>query len=190
MNKRDIEKNNKKDNNVGFFRRLVRNFYPTYIYEKVENIPYKLITENNIRLILIDMDNTLVNNKYIYNKKLKKWIDGIKEKGVNLCIFSNSPIEDRVRRIANELGMEYKFNVSKPRIKGFKKVLEETEINKEQILMIGDQIFTDVWGGNRFGIKTILVTPIGEKEWILTKIKRPLERVVLKHYFKKKGVIK
>lgn len=190
MNKRDIEKNNKKDNNVGFFRRLVRNFYPTYIYEKVEHIPYKLIIENNIRLILIDMDNTLVNNKYIYNKKLKKWVDGIKEQGIKLCIFSNSPIEDRVKRIANELGMEYKFNVSKPRIKGFKRVLEETEINKEHILMIGDQIFTDVWGGNRFGIKTILVTPIGEKEWILTKIKRPLERIVLKHYFKKKGVIK
>ena len=57
-------------------------------------------------------------------------------------------------------------------------------VQKQHAIMIGDQIFTDVWGGNRFGIKTILVTPIEKRESILTKIKRPLEKVLLNNYYK------
>lgn len=189
MNKR-YDKKNKKSKKIGFFRRLIRNFYPTYIYEKVEHIPYKLIKKNDIKLILIDMDNTLVDHNHIYNDELKKWIRDIKEEGVLIYIFSNSPMGKTVKKIAAELGIEYEYNVSKPGIKRFRKLCEELNIDKKNILMIGDQIFTDVWGGNRFGIRTILVTPIGDKEWILTKIKRPLERIVLKHYFKKKEATK
>ena len=51
--------------------------------------------------------------------------------------------------------------------------------------MVGDQIFTDILGGNRFGIKTVLVCPIAEKEIIVTKVKRPLERWILKKYYKR-----
>lgn len=185
MNKR-YENKKEKNKKAGFFKSLMKNFYPTYIYEKVENIPSKLMKDNDIKLILIDMDNTLIDNKHIYNDKLKKWIKNIKDEGVLIYIFSNSPLGNTVKKIAAELDIKYEYNVSKPGIKRFKKICEELNMNKENILMIGDQIFTDVWGGNRFGIKTVLVTPIGEKEWIITKIKRPLERIVLKQYFKKK----
>ena len=46
--------------------------------------------------------------------------------------------------------------------------------------MIGDQIFTDVWGGNRIGVKTVLVTPINKKESVFTKVKRPFEKIILR----------
>ena len=58
-------------------------------------------------------------------------------------------------------------------------ILDKEGISKQNAIMIGDQIFTDVWGGNRFGIKTILVKPIGKKESILTKVKRPFEKLIL-----------
>jgi HAD superfamily phosphatase (TIGR01668 family) len=182
-----MEKQNEEENNVGFFRKLFKDYYPTYIYENVESIPIELLKNNNIELILIDMDNTLVNNKYIYKKKLKEWIDMVKGDRIKVFIFSNSIMGKKVKRIASELGVEYYFNVSKPKLKGYKKIEEETKIPKEKIVMIGDQIFTDVLGGNRFGIKTILVNPICEKEIIVTKVKRPLERFILKSYLAKKG---
>ncbi len=129
-----------------YIKGIINNWYPTYIYDKVEHIPYDLIKDNNIKLILFDMDNTLVDYNHKYTKELKKWVKGIKAQGVKLYIFSNSMMEDVVKKIALELGMQYEYNVSKPRLKGYYKVLRETDIPRENILMIGDQIFTDIWG--------------------------------------------
>ena len=57
---------------------IFKNLYPDYIYKNVEDIPHELIKENNIKLILFDMDNTLVNHKYVYTNELKEWIRYIK----------------------------------------------------------------------------------------------------------------
>ena len=158
---------------------IFKNLYPDYIYKNVEDIPHRLIKENDIKLILFDMDNTLVNHKYVYTNELKEWIRYIKNEGVMLYIFSNSRVSSAVKKIASELGMNYKYKVAKPRLSGYKKIIEETNIKKENIMMIGDQIFTDIWGGNRFGIKTILVSPINKQEGIITKVKRPIEKLFL-----------
>lgn len=158
---------------------IFKNLYPDYIYKNVENIPHELIKENNIKLILFDMDNTLVNYQYTYTSELKEWIKYIKSEGVMLYIFSNSRAGNVVKKIASQLGMNYKYKVAKPRLSGYKKIIEETNIKKENMIMIGDQIFTDIWGGNRFGIKTILVNPITKKEGIITKVKRPFEKLFL-----------
>ncbi len=176
-------------NNVGILRRTIRNLYPTYIYNKVEDIPYSLIEENNIRLIILDMDNTLIDNKHIYTKSLKKWSKEMKKKGITLYILSNSPFGKVVQKVAKDLGMKYLYNANKPFLKGYIKIQELTNMKKENIIMVGDQLFTDVWGGNRFGIKTILVKPIKKQETFLSSVKRPLERVILKHYQKKRGAI-
>lgn len=162
--------------------KFLRRFYPTYIYEKVEDIPYELIEKENIELIMLDMDNTLIDNNKKYNKELKEWIKNMGMRNVKLCILSNSPFGDKVKQIANELNIPYEFNATKPFLKGFKKVIEQNNIPKDSVLMIGDQIFTDVWGGNRVGVKTILVTPINKSESILSKVKRPLEKIILKKY--------
>lgn len=163
-----------------------QNLYPDYIYERVEDIPYSVIRNDDIRLILMDMDNTLIDYKADYTKNLRKWIKEMKSKGVKLYIVSNSFTEKKIRRISKELGLQYYYKAGKPSKKGFKKVLEQfPDIKKEQTLMIGDQIFTDVWGGNRFNIKTLLVKRINKKETILSGCKRPLERLILNHYYKK-----
>lgn len=173
---------NKKIKKNGFFNR----FYPTYIYDKVEEVPYDLINKNNIKLIILDMDNTLIDSNKKYNKKLKEWILKMKQNNVELYILSNSPFGDKVKKIAEKLEINYEFNATKPLLKGFKKVINKYNyISKESILMVGDQIFTDIWGGNRIGVKTLLVMPINKKESILSKIKRPIERIILKKYLNK-----
>lgn len=172
---------------VSKISKFFRNFYPTYTFDKVENIPYDLLKELGIKLILLDMDNTLIDNRGNYSKDLKKWIKYIKSKGIKTYILSNSISETRVKKIAKELGMKYYYKASKPRLKGYHHIINETKIDKENILMIGDQMFTDICGGNRFGIKTVLVKPINKKEIIISRIKRPIEKMILKHYDKKKG---
>jgi len=170
-----IEKNNKKNN---FFKR----FYPTYMYQRVEEIPLELIKKEKIKLIILDMDNTLIDTNKRYKKELKDWIDIMKRNEVSLCILSNSPFKDKVKKISKELGLVFEFNATKPLLKGFKKIINANDVPKDKILMVGDQIFTDVWGGNRIGIKTVLVEPINKKESIFSKIKRPIEKSILQRY--------
>ena len=69
---------------------FLKNFYPKYVYEKVEDIPYDILKRDGIKLILMDMDNTLIDSKGTFSKELKKWIKDIKSKGINLYIVSNS----------------------------------------------------------------------------------------------------
>lgn len=159
--------------------KLIKNLYPTYIYNKVEEIPYFVFDKYNIELVMLDMDNTLIDGYTKYNDELKKWVKGLKKKGIKLYILSNSYSKNTVREIAKKLGMQYYLGAKKPFTKGFSYILEKENVSKQNAIMIGDQIFTDVWGGNRFGIKTILVRPIGKKEPLLTKLKRPLERIIL-----------
>lgn len=160
--------------------KFLKRFYPTYMFDKVEDIPYELIKKEDIKLIMMDMDNTLIDAKKKYKNSLKHWIEEVSNLNVKMCILSNSPFGDKVKKIAKELNVEYEYNAGKPLLKGFKRVIEKSKFPKDNILMIGDQIFTDVWGGNRIGVKTVLVTPINKKESFFTKVKRPLERLILK----------
>ena len=77
----------------------------------------------------------------------------------------------------------------KPRRRAFRKALEELKLSVSDVAVLGDQIFTDVLGGNRMGLYTILVTPISDKEFIWTKLMRQFERLILK-YLQRKNLIR
>ncbi len=185
-----MENVGKKENVVGVKKvkkkSILKNFYPEYTFEKVEDIPYELLNKLGIKLILMDMDNTLIDSKGKFSKELRKWIKNIKAKGIKLYIVSNSISEKTVKAVSKALGVKYFYKASKPSRKGFRKVCDNfPEINKSEILMIGDQLFTDVWGGNRFNIRTILVRRLNKREIFISRIKRPFERLILNHYYKK-----
>ena len=92
--------------------------------------------------------------------------------------------EDRVVRFNQHLKVFAIHKSGKPRTKGFKRALELMNLSKDQVAIVGDQVFTDVYGGNKMGVKTILVQPVSDKDEWMTKIKRGLERKVIKLYEK------
>ena len=104
-----------------------------------------------------------------------------------MYIFSNSLTEKRVKVVADKLGIKYRYNTTKPLKRAYEEFFKTVEVDRENIAMIGDQVFTDVWGGNRVGIKTILVKPITKNEAIHTRLKRPFEKIVMRRYAKKEG---
>ena len=133
-----------------------------------------------IRGIIADMDNTLVpwNDRAVY-PRLASWLARLKEKGFRLCIVSNNSRE-RGGQLALDLDIPAIWYAIKPRRRAFRKALQMMELTPQETAVIGDQIFTDVLGGNRLGLYTILVTPITDKEFIWTRLMRKLERYVLK----------
>lgn len=154
---------------------MFNKYFPNFYFKRVEDIPTNLIHENNIKCIIFDMDNTLVNLKYETTYELKRWLQTIKSEGIKCYILSNSRRDYKVKKVAKMLDLEYILNAKKPNIYGFIELQEKVNLPKENLAIIGDQLFTDILGGNRFGIITILVKPIQFLEVPEGMIKRPAE---------------
>ena len=155
-------------------------FKPTYRVSSVEKIPFVLLERDNIKGLIFDVDNTIATMGKGITEGCYKWIKEAKELGYKICILSNTVNIKKVRNIMTDLDVLGLCFAKKPSTKGFEMALNLLDLKKEEVIMIGDQVFTDVWGANRFGIKSILVNPINKKEGPFTLIKRPIEKIILK----------
>lgn len=163
-------------------------FYPDDIYDAIEKIEIQKLIDKNIQGMILDVDNTLID----YTRELKdnviNWVRAVKEAGIKIYILSNTLKKKKVEDVSRKLDIPYIMFAKKPSKKGFLKCIEKLNVNPENICVIGDQIFTDIWGGNKMGMYTIYTKPINKKDCsITTTVKRPLEKIVLKKYLKKKG---
>lgn len=140
-------------------------------------IDTKKLKALGIKGIITDMDNTLVPwNDRTVHPKLARWFKGLKSEGFKLYMVSNNSRE-RVMLLADELGIPAIWYAAKPMRKAFRRALGAMELAPPQVAVVGDQLFTDVLGGNRLGLYTILVNPISEKEFFWTKFSRFLEKL-------------
>ena len=121
------------------------------------------------------------------SEQTKKWAEAVKKENIKLYILSNSNKKEKVKKVAEKLGIPYEYFGKKPLKSGFLKVQKILKEEPQNIGVIGDQIFTDIIGGNRCKMFTILVEPIKEKEMLITKWKRPIEEKIKKHYRENKG---
>lgn len=160
--------------------------YPDKYIDKVEQITIEFLQKNKIKALILDVDNTLID----YNKNLSQsvidWAKELKEQGIKLYILSNTNQKEKVEKVAKALEIPYRNLAKKPLKAGFLKVQKELKEKPENIGVVGDQIFTDILGGNRCNMFTILVEPIAPKDFWYTAWKRPLENKIKKRYKNKK----
>ncbi|MCK9216703.1 MAG: YqeG family HAD IIIA-type phosphatase [Firmicutes bacterium] len=153
---------------------------PKIYLESVFMINIGILKKYNIKGIIIDIDNTLVpwGAKNI-NNRAYELISKLKNEGFRICILSNNT-KKRVDEFNKDLNLPAVYNAGKPRKSAYKKALSLLQTDIVNTAVIGDQIFTDILGGNRLGLFTILVNPIDTKEFFGTRLVRILERLVLK----------
>ena len=161
------------------------NIYPDAYFRKVEDINIEFLNKNKIKALLLDVDNTLVDHTKKMTESVKKWAKELKGQGVKLYILSNTNDKEKIVRISKELGIQYHNFAMKPLKRGFKKGQKDLNERSENIAIVGDQIFTDVIGGKRSKMYTILVEPISTRELYITAIKRGVENKIIKQYRKK-----
>lgn len=164
-------------------------FYPDIYQKSIYEINYDKLKENGIKCILFDLDNTCV--PYIDKtptKKLSKLFDTLKEQNFKVIIFSNSP-KSRLEKFKKELNVDCCYSAQKPRKTKFLKVLKNYNYDISEVAIIGDQLVTDILGGNRVGITTILVNPMSNIDMPLTKIYRFIEKKEI-NKMTKKGIFK
>lgn len=156
--------------------------YPKAHFNNVREIDIEFLRQNNIRALILDVDNTLID----YDKNLEdgtiEWAQELKENGIKLYILSNSNKKEKVETVAKKLNIKYEYFAKKPLKRGFQKVQKELNEKAENIGVVGDQIFTDVVGGNRCKMFSILVEPIDEKDIWITMLKRPIEKAIKNKY--------
>lgn len=162
--------------------------YPKLYLNNVKEITIELLKKNNIKGLILDIDNTLIDFDKNMLVGAKEWCEDLKSHGIKMCILSNTNKVHKVKKIADILELKYLYFAHKPNKKGFKKSKEILGLNEENIAVVGDQIFTDVLGGNRSKMFTILTKPIDTRDIWLTRLKRPFEKVVIKRYIKKEGI--
>lgn len=165
---------------------MIELFKPDMYVKDIYSIDYKKLKNFGIKCILFDLDNTLVpcSNKKP-SRKLKDFIEKLKDVGFKVIIFSNSN-KKRLTPFKNILEVDCSYSSKKPFQKKYKKVLKEYKYNQSEVAMIGDQIVTDIYGGNRMGIFTILVKPINKKEFVFTKFNRFFENKIIRKLEKRK----
>lgn len=171
---------------------MILKLIPDYYYTTINDIPYTQLYENGIRLILTDLDNTLISYKETEpTEELFKWKDMVLAMGFEVIIVSNSK-NDRVKHFADILGLRFVKFAKKPLKGGMKKALKlaSKKYKLNEVIEFGDQIMTDVLASRRMNILTILVKAIDPKtEVFTTKINRRLEEFFLKRIKKKFPII-
>ena len=146
----------------------------------ITDINIDLLKKNNIKALLLDVDNTMsTHHGTILTDGLLEWIANMQKAGIKLIVLSNS-VEERVKPFAARIGLDFISSGAKPLPFGYLKGSKRLSVKNKNIAIVGDQIFTDVLGGNIVGMKTILLTPIKLEDYWGFRLKRWLERIVFK----------
>ena len=159
-------------------------FKPTMYRKNIFEIDYKKLKELGITCLVFDLDNTLglISEKEC-PRKTKKLIKELQEDF--LVLISSNNTGERLKPYLEDLGIGGVAWSMKPSTRGLRKIKKDYKLKKKEMVMIGDQMVTDVFAGNRFRIMTILVDPLGEKDLKITGLNRKIESAIIKHYVKR-----
>ena len=160
-------------------------FFPDRYVASTYVIEFEKLYEQGYRGLIFDIDNTLVPHGAPADKRAIELFEKLRSLGYDTCLISNNQ-EPRVEPFAQAVGSKYVFDAHKPSTRNYRKAMELMGTDQSNTIFIGDQLFTDVWGAKRSGIRNILVKPIHPKEEIKIVLKRYLEKIVL--YFYKRSL--
>ncbi|MCG3089195.1 YqeG family HAD IIIA-type phosphatase [Sporosarcina cyprini] len=170
----------------GYF--LYKQFLPGEYVKDIYQIRPDTLIAQGIKGIMTDLDNTLVEwDRPEATPEVIEWMKMMRDAGLKVVVVSNNH-EPRVSTFCQPAGIPFIFEAKKPLGKGFSKALRLMGLPKEEVVMIGDQLLTDILGGNRFGVRTILVIPVAKSDGFVTRFNRKVERRIMKG-LKRRGML-
>ena len=162
---------------------MFKRLYPDEYYSSAYVIPYEDLYSQGYRGIIYDIDNTLVPHGAPADQRSIELFNRLKSIGFDCTLLSNNK-QPRVDMFNKDANVHTISKAGKPKVEGYLKACELMGTNVENTLFIGDQIFTDVWGAKRAGIKALMVKYMDPHEEIQIILKRRLEWFVLKAYLR------
>ncbi len=164
--------------------------YPKEYLSSVTELTPEKLKSLGIDTIVFDIDNTLVPYWIkVPDKRLVDYFKSLENGGITLGVLSNSK-EERSKTFCKDVGIKYVYRAGKPDTKKFFELMDILGSKAESTLLVGDQIFTDVWCANKAGAYSVLVKQVDPKDELITAPKRPFEKIIVKMYLnslKKRG---
>ncbi len=161
---------------------MTNQLYPRMYVDTLLDVPLQDLAAAGYRAFIFDLDNTITEwNSQELRTEVEEWFRTLGQMGFKACILSNNG-EKRILQIARRLGIPFIHRARKPMRRSFLQAVDLMGMKPAEVAVIGDQIFTDVLGGNRAGLYTILVKPLAHREFYGTKISRAMEFFVLRRY--------
>ncbi|MDY3930760.1 MAG: YqeG family HAD IIIA-type phosphatase [Erysipelotrichaceae bacterium] len=164
-------------------------FHPDFYIQNMSSIDPARLKARGIRLVVIDMDNTLIPScEMVVPAQAHRFIDALRKEGIMPVVVSNN-VSRITRSRCEQLQIAcYPFSL-KPLPRGFRKVLRRYHCRPQETAVIGDQILTDIFGGNQMGMLTILVDPLSEKDHIFGRMNRMMAGILqhLDHHIPQRG---
>jgi len=154
------------------------NLVPDYTYKSVYEIDYKSLKKKGIKGIIFDIDNTLATyDDIVPDEKLRGLLKKLSDMDFKIFLLSNNN-KNRVKIFAEELNIPHRWRACKPLKFFIKSAMRKMGLTKGETALVGDQLFTDIWGANRAGITSILVVPVSDKEDKFVAFKRKFEKMI------------
>lgn len=161
---------------------------PNQYVKSVFEITPDALKAEGIKGIITDLDNTLVAwDVEEATEEIIEWFQSMADNNIKVTIISNNN-QQRVRIFSEPLNTPFIYSARKPLGKAFKKATKQMNLKREEIVVMGDQLFTDVLGGNIAGFYTVLVVPVAKTDGKLTRINRLMERRFL-DWMRRRGKI-
>lgn len=157
---------------------MLKKFIPNAYYKNLSAIDPNAYKAKGYKIAIFDFDNTLASHgsrksSDYANQQIEKW----QNSGFIVAIISNTK-QDRADDLAKDLPIDIIGNAQKPGTTAFEKIQDMFKVSKSEMIYFGDQIFTDVWAANNYGIEVVLLDPLNKEEPSYIKVKRFLEKIV------------
>jgi len=159
---------------------MIDKFIPDMYQKSIYSINYQKLKDDGIKCLLFDLDNTCAAHKVKEpTDKLINLFEDLKDMDFKLIIYSNNT-KKRLEPFKNKLLVDCSANSRKPRKDKFIKIMKMFNYDLSEVAIIGDQLLTDIYGGNRVGIKTILVNPISNEDILPSRMGRIVEKKLMR----------
>ena len=158
---------------------------PDYMFDTFDLVSVDFLRSIGVSALLIDIDNTLAPYEQPEpDERIINWFAALSAAGISASLISNNH-PPRVELFNKELGLPAYYKAHKPFKKNLLRAMADMGTSREETILMGDQVFTDVWAAHNAKIRAILVPPINDKKDLFTKFKRLLERPILRKYEKR-----
>ncbi|HFI0041241.1 TPA: YqeG family HAD IIIA-type phosphatase [Streptococcus suis] len=167
----------------------LENYMPDFALEKAYDVTVESLKKHGIKVVFVDLDNTLIAwNNPDGTPEMRQWLHDLRDAGIPVVVVSNNKYE-RVKRAVEKFGIEFEAFALKPFTFGINRALKRYDVQPYEVVMIGDQLMTDIRAAKRAGLKSVLVKPLIKTDSINTQINRWRERRTMKKIIAKYGAI-
>lgn len=167
----------------------LENYMPDFALEKAYDVTVESLKKHGIKVVFVDLDNTLIAwNNPDGTPEMRQWLHDLQDAGIPVVVVSNNKYE-RVKRAVEKFGIEFEAFALKPFTFGMNRALKRFDVQPYEVVMIGDQLMTDIRAAKRAGLKSVLVKPLIQTDSINTQINRWRERRTMKKIIAKYGAI-